>query len=100
MNGHQVPIVPVSINTYYPPNQPRAARCYALGKAIRRAIAAWPGDERVAVVASGGLSHFVVLEALDRAVLAALRTRDEAAIGRLSERLFRTGTSETKNWLV
>jgi len=100
MNGHPVPIVPVSINTYYPPNQPRAARCYALGKALRRAIAAWPGDERVAVVASGGLSHFVVLEDLDRAVLAALAARDEAAIGRLPERVFRTGTSETKNWLV
>jgi aromatic ring-opening dioxygenase catalytic subunit (LigB family) len=100
MNGRAIPLVPVSLNTYYPPNQPRATRCYALGQALRRAIEAWPGDERVAVVASGGLSHFVVLEEFDRAVLAALAAHDEAAIARLPERLFQTGTSETKNWLT
>jgi 3-O-methylgallate 3,4-dioxygenase len=33
-------------------------------------------------------------------VLAALATHDEAAIARLPERLFQTGTSETKNWIT
>ena len=100
MNGRAIPLVPVSLNTYYPPNQPRATRCYALGRALRRAIEVWPGDEQVAIVASGGLSHFVVLEEFDHAVLAALAARDEAAIARIPERLFQTGTSETKNWIT
>ena len=36
------PIVPVLLNTYYPPNQPTPKRCYQLGRAIRQAIEAWP----------------------------------------------------------
>jgi hypothetical protein len=31
------PIVPVFVNTYYPPNVPSTAWCYALGRAVRRA---------------------------------------------------------------
>src|SRR5207244_9002095 len=60
-----VPIVPVCINTYYPPNQPTPRRCYKLGQAIRAAVEAYPGDKRVGIIASGGLSHFVVDEALE-----------------------------------
>ena len=37
-----VPIVPVFINTYVPPNQPSAARCYRLGQVLREAIESWP----------------------------------------------------------
>ena len=48
--------VPVCVNTVQVP-LPSAARCYRLGEAIGRAIAAWPGDERVLVLGSGGLSH-------------------------------------------
>ena len=33
-----MPIVPVALNTYFPPNQPRPRRCYALGQAIRAAV--------------------------------------------------------------
>ena len=32
-------------------------RCWQLGKALRRAIEAYPGDERVAVLGTGGMSH-------------------------------------------
>ncbi len=35
------PIVPVFVNTYYPPNVPSAARCYDLGRALRRAVESW-----------------------------------------------------------
>ena len=35
------PIVPVFVNTYYPPNVPSAARCFALGRELRRAVEAW-----------------------------------------------------------
>ena len=38
---------------------PTAARCYKLGKALRRAIESYPEDIRVAVVSTGGLSHQV-----------------------------------------
>ncbi len=38
---------------------PTARRCYRLGAALGRAIRAYPGDLRVAIVATGGLSHQV-----------------------------------------
>jgi len=48
--------IPVCINTVQAP-LPSAARCYRLGEAIGRAVAAWPGDEKVLVLGTGGLSH-------------------------------------------
>ncbi len=48
--------VPVCINTVQHP-LPSAARCYRLGQTIGDAIRAWPGDARVLVVGTGGLSH-------------------------------------------
>jgi hypothetical protein len=93
-----IPMVPVFINTYYPPNQPTITRCYAFGRAIRKAIESWPSDARVAVLASGGLSHFVVDEQLDRALLTALEKKDHAAITSLPESRLQSGNSELKNW--
>ncbi|WP_366515278.1 hypothetical protein [Mycolicibacterium frederiksbergense] len=49
-----IPIVPVFLNCYFNP-LPTAARCYELGVAIREIADSRP--ERVAVLASGGLSH-------------------------------------------
>jgi 3-O-methylgallate 3,4-dioxygenase len=94
------PVVPVFVNTYYPPNVPSAARCYDLGRALRRAVASWPGTERVAVIASGGLSHFVVDEELDRRVLAGITARDAETLSALSRDRLRSGTSETLNWIA
>ena len=51
-----VRVVPVCINTVQFP-LPSAARCYKLGEAIGRAVEAWPGNERVVVLGTGGLSH-------------------------------------------
>ena len=67
-----IPIVPVALNTYFPPNQPRPRRCYDLGQAIRKAVQSAKGGARVGILASGGLSHFTVDEELDRRVLAGL----------------------------
>ncbi len=50
----KTPIIPVLINAYFPP-QPTADRCFALGNAIREVIS--ERSERVAIVASGGLSY-------------------------------------------
>ncbi|WP_306317060.1 MULTISPECIES: catechol 1,2-dioxygenase [unclassified Streptomyces] len=51
-----VPIVPVVINMFAPP-LPSLDRCRALGEAIGRAVRADGSAKRVAVIASGGLSH-------------------------------------------
>ena len=75
-----VPIVPVILNTYYPPNQPSPQRCFDLGTAIRALIDNFPENLRVGIMASGGLSHFLVNEELDRAVVEALRRKDHAAL--------------------
>lgn len=49
-------IIPVFINSVQPPF-PKPSRCLALGEAIGRAVRAFPGDARVLVIGSGGLSH-------------------------------------------
>lgn len=51
-----IPVVPVMVNCFAPP-LPGLARCVALGHALRDAIVRLPGDLRVAIIASGGLSH-------------------------------------------
>ncbi|MFD2415556.1 DODA-type extradiol aromatic ring-opening family dioxygenase [Amycolatopsis pigmentata] len=95
-----VPIVPIFINTYYPPNVPTAGRCYALGSVVRQAIESWDSEARVAIVASGGLSHFVVDEDLDWRVLNAIERNDAVALTAFSRRRLRSGTSEILNWIA
>jgi len=94
-----VPIVPVCINTYYPPNQPTPRRCYKLGQAIRAAVESYPGDKRVGIVGSGGLSHFVVDEALDRGFIDMMRRKDAGAIQALPREKLNSGSSEIRNWI-
>ena len=94
------PILPVFQNTCYPPNHPTARRSYQLGQAIGSAIRAWSEPARVAVVASGGLSHFVVDEELDRTLLGALEKKDGQTLQTLPrERLF-SAASESLNWVA
>lgn len=100
LKDHELPVIPVILNTFDPPNQPTPRRCVALGKALRELIAAWPEDLRVGVIASGGLSHFVVDEALDLQVLDAIRNKDSAALAALDPKLLQAGSSEIRNWLV
>jgi 3-O-methylgallate 3,4-dioxygenase len=94
-----VPVVPVCINTYYPPNQPTPRRCYRLGQAIRKAVESYPRDIRVGVAASGGLSHFVVDEVLDRGLFDLFRKKDGAAIEGLPREKLNSGSSEIRNWI-
>src|SRR5437763_13121980 len=72
-----IPIVPIFVNNYFPPNQPTSSRCYDLGLALHQAIESSPADLRVGVDASGGLSHIVTNKRLDRQLLAALRDGSE-----------------------
>jgi 2,3-dihydroxyphenylpropionate 1,2-dioxygenase len=54
--GLEVPVVPLVVNVFAPP-LPTFARCAELASALRAAVAAYPDDRRVVVIASGGLSH-------------------------------------------
>jgi protocatechuate 4,5-dioxygenase beta chain len=49
-------VVPVAINVLQHP-LPTPRRCYKLGQAVRRAVESFPGDLKVVVVGTGGLSH-------------------------------------------
>jgi 3-O-methylgallate 3,4-dioxygenase len=100
MRDRLVPLLPVVLNTYVPPNQVSPRRCYALGRALRRAIERYPDDLRVAIVASGGLSHFVVDEALDRRVIDGLARRDVDSLTTIPRRFMRSGSSEILNWIA
>jgi len=100
LRDRAVPLVPIFLNTFYPPNQPTPKRCYDFGRSIGRAIAAWESNKRVAICASGGLSHFVIDEAFDHRILDALLTNDKAALLAEPNALFQSGTSETKNWIT
>lgn len=94
-----IPMVPVYLNTW-PPNVLSPSRCYDFGLALRRAVESIPDDIRVTVVASGGLSHFVTDENLDRFVLNALRNRSEHDLRRLPRHLLKAGNCEILNWVV
>lgn len=49
-------VVPFLVNVIQYP-QPTAARCYALGQAIKRALESFPQDLKIAVFGTGGMSH-------------------------------------------
>jgi len=93
-------ILPVFQNTCYPPTQPTPRRSFAIGQAIADAVSAWPESARVAVVASGGLSHFVVDEETDRTLLRALEQRDTATLQSLPRNRLFSAASESLNWVA
>lgn len=100
MSDGVVPIVPVALNTYFPPNQPRPARCWKLGQEIAAAVARFPSDARVGILASGGLSHFTVDEELDRAFLAACKSKDGTWLSSVPVEKLNSGNSEIRNWIT
>lgn len=100
MGEKPIPIVPVFVNTYFPPNQPTPSRCYDLGLALHQAIETSPADLRVGIVASGGLSHFVTDERLDRQLLVALRAGSEEQLRAIPRKLLNAGSSEIRNWIA
>jgi 3-O-methylgallate 3,4-dioxygenase len=99
MGRVSIPVVPIFLNAYYPPNQPSPARCFALGQAIRRAVETFDGGARVGVLASGGLSHFLVDEAFDHAVIDALKRHDATFFRTAPLHKLMSGSSEIRNWI-
>jgi hypothetical protein len=96
----RLPMVPIFLNTYYPPNQPTPLRCVQLGEALRAAIDSWPSDKRVALIASGGLTHPIIDEKLDRRLLEALERHDHEDLTRLPVAGLTEGSSEIRNWIA
>lgn len=96
MSDNVPPHVPVLLNLFYPPTQPSMARCIRFGEVLRDAILAWPEDVRVAVIASGGLSHFVNDEEFDQRVLTMLAGYDYDGLATIPDTYYQSGTSEIK----
>ena len=99
-NGKTPPIVPISINTCYPPNWISARRAFNLGRAVRKAIEDWDSDARVAIGTSGGLSHFVVDEEFDRQALKGMTEASPEILTTLPRHRLQSATTETLNWVA
>jgi hypothetical protein len=93
------PTVPIFVNTHYPPNRPDPTRCVQFGHALANAVTSWKSDARIALIASGGLTHYVIDETFDRSVLDAMQRGDLTALNAVDERLLEAGTAELQNWL-
>jgi protocatechuate 4,5-dioxygenase beta chain/2,3-dihydroxyphenylpropionate 1,2-dioxygenase len=99
------PIVPLYVNVYLPP-QPTPRRCYAWGQTLRGILDARP--ERVALIASGGLSHYPGTDRYaspdfewDRQILTALEAgcgRETAAL--TGDELDKAGNVEFRTWIT
>jgi protocatechuate 4,5-dioxygenase beta chain len=108
---YDVPLVPIHMNCIMPP-LPTPERCREFGRVLAEVIRTWPGDERVAIVGSGGLSHdpggpryFAVDERFDRWFLGLLAEGDPQKVVREAtiERMIAAGdggTVELLAWLV
>lgn len=94
-----IPVVPVLLNTFYWPNKVTPRRAWMIGEAIAKAVADFPEDIKVGIVASGGLSHFMVDEELDAKVIEAFETGDRDKIMTLPRERYIDGTSEILNWI-
>lgn len=103
-------IVPIVINDLEPPML-SVRRCLAWGKFLARAIAAYPQDDlRVAVLATGGLSHSIgeptmgaIDEAFDRDCIRAFENGEEAPLVDLLDARMEAagnGTHEVRNWVI
>lgn len=97
--GNLIPMVPIYLNIW-PPNVMSLSRCYNFGLALRSAIESIPEDIKIAVVATGGLSHFVTDEDLDLQVMAALRNRSKEDLLNLPVHRLQSGSSEIRNWIA
>lgn len=55
VHSTEIPVIPLYVNGLAPP-LPSARRCLALGRTLQKFIAEWPGNQRVALLASGSIS--------------------------------------------
>jgi len=101
----KIPILPVYVNTWVDP-APSPRRCYQVGELIRDV--AENSKERVAILATGGLSHFPgsprigeIDESFDHKLLEVMRQgKGKNLIEYSVEDLLQAGDSEFLNWMV
>jgi aromatic ring-opening dioxygenase catalytic subunit (LigB family) len=105
MPAPPVPIVPVHVNVYLPP-QPLPRRCHEWGAALGAILRARP--ERIVLMASGGMSHFPGTDRYaspdfdgDRELLERMRAGRGRELGTLtSAELDKTGNVELRTWIT
>jgi aromatic ring-opening dioxygenase catalytic subunit (LigB family) len=103
------PIVPFAVNEIEAP-MPTLRRCLQWGRIIREAIESYPENLRVAILATGGLSHYIgepgmgdVDEKFDRTCIALFEDGHEGRMAAtLEAELKHTGNGgdEVRNWVI
>jgi hypothetical protein len=53
-----IPIIPIVVNAFAPP-MPTLKRCFDVGAFVGACVERWPHNQRVAILGTGGLSHWV-----------------------------------------
>ena len=108
--GGNVPIVPIYTNCAAPP-LPVLPRCHDMGAFVGGFVRSRPATERVALVATGGISHWVgtpetgrINSEFDHRVLDHVARADLAPLLRLThaeiERDAGNGGQEIRNWMA
>jgi aromatic ring-opening dioxygenase catalytic subunit (LigB family) len=101
-------VVPMIVNSIEPP-LPSLARCYQWGVLLSEAIKTYPDPLRIAILATGGLSHSIgeptmgaIYEDFDRETIRLFSSGDKALLSYLEEKLptHGNGSEEVRNWLV
>lgn len=102
-------LVPVILNTVEPP-MISVRRCMAWGDLIRRSIDSYPGNARIAVLATGGLSHSIgepdmgrIDEPFDYECIERFKAGDRDKLVAFVDRTIEAagnGAAEVRNWLV
>lgn len=101
--------IPVYLNAGVSPLLP-SRRAYQIGQSIARAVASFPGDERVVVYGTGGISHWVgstgmgrVNPDLDQRILDLAAAGDVEGLIALPDEMVEAeggnGCLEIKNWI-
>jgi hypothetical protein len=111
-----VPVVLVFVNAITPP-APAPRRCYEFGEALRSCLEEVPGNGRLVLYASGGMSHFSagypyaeyggplsmgdICEEFDQRIVSWMREGQGARLKTLSSRdLLENGEVELRQWTV
>jgi 2,3-dihydroxyphenylpropionate 1,2-dioxygenase len=100
-----MPILPIYVNTWVDP-APSPRRCYQVGELIR--AVADNSSERIAILATGGLSHFPgsprigeIDESFDHRLLEVMRQgKGKSLVDYSVQDLLQAGDTEFLNWMV
>ena len=105
LGKRNIPVIPFITNVYVPP-LPSARRCAALGKEMAGIIQSRP--ERIAIIASGGMSHYPGTAKyehpefdFDRWMIAQLEAGNiDALLNMTPEQLDEVGNTELLTWAI